>query len=185
MENDLYKMMIVNVNSHVATIDTVNPKVEDITIFQISEVLAICTGKLKEDIVMDIISYNKTLTFQERVNLFYLIWGQTTTIGVMSDEVFDQVLTKQIQHISFYFNMQINDERWKDHGSSVSRDQIQQLIVSKFIIYGSLSKEKLIEIMDYQNVPKTTNDILYQPNTKILLLLNNYPENPRHLSEAN
>ena len=188
MENEFYKMMIGNVNSHVATIDTANPKAEDITIFQISEVLAICTGKTKEDIVMDIISYNKTLTFQERVNLFYLIWGQTTTIGVMGDEAFDQVLTKQIQqiqHISFYFNMQINDERWKDHGSIVSRDQIRQLIVSKFVSYGSLSKEKLIEIMDFQNVPKTTNDILYQPNTKILLLLNNYPENLRHLSEAN
>lgn len=185
MENDLYKMMIANANSHVATIDIVNPKAEDITIFQISEVLAICTGKLKEDIVMDIIGYRKNLTFQERVNLFYLIWGQTTTIGAVDDQIFGKISTKQIQHIGFYFNMKINDERWKDHGSSVSRDQIQQLIDSKFIIYGSLAKEKLIEIMDFQNVPKTTNEILYQPNTKILLLLNNYPENPRHLSEAN
>ncbi len=59
MENEFYKMMIANANSHVSTIDTTNPKAEDITIFQISEVLAICTGKTKEDIVMDIISYNK------------------------------------------------------------------------------------------------------------------------------
>ncbi len=100
MENEFYKMMLGNANSHVATIDTANPKAEDITIFQISEVLAICTGKLKEDIAMDIINYNKTLTFQERVNLFYLIWRQTTNISV-NDELLRKISTKQIKWIKF------------------------------------------------------------------------------------
>lgn len=170
MENDLYKMMIANANNHIKNIDTLNPKDEDVSIFQISEVLSLCTGKSKEDITLDIINYNKPLTFQERIKLFYSIWGKTAIYsGTAENPIIDYF------DIGFYLNMEIDSEKWKNNGASVSRKQLKQFIDSKFIDYGLLTKEQLIEIMDYQNVPKTTNEILYEQKTKIMLLLNKYP----------
>ena len=50
---EYYKMMINNAKEYLQNADTLS---EDcITAFEISQVLAICTGKLKEEIVMDLI----------------------------------------------------------------------------------------------------------------------------------
>jgi len=51
MENELYKMMITNAK---AFLQDKEVSKEGIDAFRISEVLAICTGKLKEDIVLEL-----------------------------------------------------------------------------------------------------------------------------------
>jgi hypothetical protein len=53
MENPYYKMMINNARAFVRSSKN-QEDVDRISIFEISEVLAICTGKLKEDIVIEI-----------------------------------------------------------------------------------------------------------------------------------
>jgi hypothetical protein len=51
---DYYKMMINNAKEYLRNVDTLS---EDcIDAFSISEALAICTGKLKEEIVLDLIN---------------------------------------------------------------------------------------------------------------------------------
>lgn len=57
MDNILYRMMITNIQSYIKKHNPEdNPDM--ITSFQFSEVLAIAIGKLKEDIIMDIVSMN-------------------------------------------------------------------------------------------------------------------------------
>jgi len=54
MNNPYYQMMINNAREFVKS-NKYQPDIENqISIFEISEVLAICTGKLKEDIVIEI-----------------------------------------------------------------------------------------------------------------------------------
>lgn len=53
MENPLWKMMIKNAKTHIKSFDP-NKNSELITVWQISEVLAMLTGKLKEDIVLEL-----------------------------------------------------------------------------------------------------------------------------------
>ena len=53
MENPYYKMMINNARAFVRSSKN-QEDVDRISIFEISEVLAICTGKLKADIVIEI-----------------------------------------------------------------------------------------------------------------------------------
>lgn len=62
MENLLYDLMITNAAVYLKNLtidDKLNP--ETITVWHISEVLALVTGKLKEDIVIDIINESKNL----------------------------------------------------------------------------------------------------------------------------
>lgn len=57
MNNPLYDLMIANAAAYLKNLtleDKLNP--ETITIWQISEVLALLTGKLKEDVVLDIVN---------------------------------------------------------------------------------------------------------------------------------
>lgn len=56
MENELYKMMINNAKQHLKEQDPNKPKEDDFDVFEISEVLALCLCKPKEDVVMDIIN---------------------------------------------------------------------------------------------------------------------------------
>ena len=53
MNNELYKMMIVNARTHLSKYPD-NPN--DIDAFRISEVLSICLAKSKESIIEDIIN---------------------------------------------------------------------------------------------------------------------------------
>lgn len=55
MENELYKMMINNAKEHIKSQDPEKPNPDDFSAFTISEVLAILTGKTKEDVLLDII----------------------------------------------------------------------------------------------------------------------------------
>jgi len=55
MENDLWKLMIVNAKQYLQSANP-NGDPEVINAFRISEVLAICTGKLKEDVIIELIS---------------------------------------------------------------------------------------------------------------------------------
>jgi len=55
MENELYKMMINNAREHLKQQNPELPKEDDFNIFKISEILALCLCKSKEDIIMDII----------------------------------------------------------------------------------------------------------------------------------
>ena len=52
-------MMINNAKAYLKTFDPTKQIEMEITIFDISEVLAICTGKLKEDIVLEISEANQ------------------------------------------------------------------------------------------------------------------------------
>lgn len=54
MENPYYQMMINNARQFIKSNKTQSDVENQISIFEISEVLAICTGKLKEDIVIEI-----------------------------------------------------------------------------------------------------------------------------------
>jgi hypothetical protein len=56
MENVLYKMMINNAREHLKNQNPELPNEDDFSIFKISEVLALCLCKTKEDIIMDIIN---------------------------------------------------------------------------------------------------------------------------------
>tara|TARA_B110000008_G_C16551556_1_gene396515 strand:+ start:101 stop:277 length:177 start_codon:yes stop_codon:yes gene_type:complete len=56
MENEIYKLMISNAKQHIKEQDANNPKADDFNIFRISEILALCLCKRKEDIIMDIIN---------------------------------------------------------------------------------------------------------------------------------
>lgn len=58
MENSLWHLMISNASHFLLKQSAQNP---EISIFEISDVLAICTGKLKEDIVAEI------FTCQQRI----------------------------------------------------------------------------------------------------------------------
>jgi hypothetical protein len=53
-----YEMMINNAKEHLKDQDPNNPKEEDFNIFKISEVLALCLCKTKEDVIMDIVNSN-------------------------------------------------------------------------------------------------------------------------------
>jgi hypothetical protein len=55
MENELYKMMINNAKEHIKSQNPEKPSEDDFSIFTISSVLAILTGKTKEDVLLDII----------------------------------------------------------------------------------------------------------------------------------
>ena len=57
MENELYKMMINNYSFYLRTANKLDP--DFIDIFRISEVISIGTGKLKEDIVLDIMKVSE------------------------------------------------------------------------------------------------------------------------------
>jgi hypothetical protein len=59
MENLYYQMMINNAKAYLKTFDPTKQIEMEITIFNISEVLAICTGKFKEDIVLEISEFNQ------------------------------------------------------------------------------------------------------------------------------
>lgn len=63
MNNPLYQMMINNLRNYLNKFDPKavykNPEDVPIDIWQMSEVLAIATGKLKEDIVQEIAFKNK------------------------------------------------------------------------------------------------------------------------------
>lgn len=50
---EYYKMMINNAKEYLKNVDTLS---EDcLTAFEFSEILAICTGKLKEEVIIDLI----------------------------------------------------------------------------------------------------------------------------------
>lgn len=55
MDNVLWNMMMNNARVHLNSINPEKPTSDDIDVFRISEVLAILTGKLKEEIVIEII----------------------------------------------------------------------------------------------------------------------------------
>lgn len=64
MENIIWKMMINNAKVHLRSIkesDMTDPENQPITVWQISEVLALLTGKLKEDIVLEIVGNRKSV----------------------------------------------------------------------------------------------------------------------------
>lgn len=53
---EYYQMMINNAKSYIKNVDPLN---EDcIDAFRISEVLALCTGRLKEDILLELLNKN-------------------------------------------------------------------------------------------------------------------------------
>ena len=54
MKNTYYQMMINNAREFIKSNKNQSDVENQISIFEISEVLAICTGKLKEDIVIEI-----------------------------------------------------------------------------------------------------------------------------------
>ena len=56
MKNELYKMMINNAREHLKQQNPELPKEDDFSIFKISEVLALCLCKDKEEIIIDIIN---------------------------------------------------------------------------------------------------------------------------------
>ena len=57
MDNILYRMMISNLKEYLRNSDPNNQDV--INAFRISEVLAIATGKLKEDIILELTQNEK------------------------------------------------------------------------------------------------------------------------------
>ena len=59
MKNELYKMMINNAREHLKQQNPELPKEDDFSIFKISEVLALCLCKDKEEIIIDIIKSQK------------------------------------------------------------------------------------------------------------------------------
>jgi len=59
MENPYYQMMIKNARAFVRSSKNQEDVENRISIFEISEVLAICTGKLKEDIVIELAGFDK------------------------------------------------------------------------------------------------------------------------------
>jgi len=59
MENPYYQMMINNARAFVRSNKNQADVENQISIFEISEVLAICTGKLKEDIVIELSGLNE------------------------------------------------------------------------------------------------------------------------------
>lgn len=184
MQNDVYKLMIANANEHIASQDLNNPKPDDITIFQISEVLALCLSKLKEDVVMDIINYDRPLIFSERVNLFYSIWGIHKVAVIENPELQDitrnfESNVKPIEYenkpIAFYFNMEITDSSWKTFGVSLSKEELKSYIDSGYTDavcsdgYYSL-EQKIIQVMNFQKVPLKLQEIKFGKNNKHLLL---------------
>ena len=56
MDNILYKMMVKNAKIQLDSQNPEKPKKDDFNIFNISEVLAMLVGKLKEDVIQDIIN---------------------------------------------------------------------------------------------------------------------------------
>lgn len=56
MDNELYKMMVLNARTHIEDQDPANPQKEDFNIFNISEVLAMLVCKTKEDVIHDILN---------------------------------------------------------------------------------------------------------------------------------
>lgn len=52
-------MMIANAKMYIKEHPNSDTSIDTVSIWQISEVLAICTGKLKEDIVSEIIDIKK------------------------------------------------------------------------------------------------------------------------------
>lgn len=58
MENPYYQMMINNARAFVQSNKDQMDVENQVSIFEISEVLAICTGKLKEEIVLEIAGVN-------------------------------------------------------------------------------------------------------------------------------
>jgi hypothetical protein len=60
MENELWKMMISNAQDYLSSTTEVERETgRVVTAMQISEVLAVCTGKLKEDIILELALSNK------------------------------------------------------------------------------------------------------------------------------
>lgn len=54
---EYYEMMINNAKEYLKNADTLS---EDcLTAFEFSEILAICTGKLKEEVIIDLIKWHK------------------------------------------------------------------------------------------------------------------------------
>lgn len=64
MKNPLYDLMITNATVYLKNLN-IDDKLssETITVWHISEVLALVTGKLKEDIIIDIVNKHSELYF--------------------------------------------------------------------------------------------------------------------------
>lgn len=59
LNNDIYKMQIRNAQSYLKTLDVEKLSSDDINAFQISEVLAICWCINKEQVIIDILTFEK------------------------------------------------------------------------------------------------------------------------------
>lgn len=139
--------MIINAGNYISEL---NPDIYDsdnISIFQISEVLAICTGKLKEDIVIDIIENMQSITYHDRVKLFHEIWG---------------TIDNGKHYVGYYLNMDYDNPEYKTNGFSLTREELlayinsgfKELISNEKTIPQTINEVQLIQMMDFQCVPK-------------------------------
>lgn len=188
MKNELYQMMIVNAANHINNQDPNKPKDDDFSIWQISSVIALCTCKLKKDVIRDIVEAkniveDKPLSFRERCELFYKIWGVTkinistkekfkiTGAGLENKKIF-QPPQYEFKFVDYYFNMSsenISHENFK----AVSKQELKLYLDSDFFKsseYVWFKQDIILEIMNYQKVPKKKSEIKHNENQELLTL---------------